>query len=143
MPFRQGKTFPLINCYEFLISGITLIASQPRKGVFVFDPIFETLYNDCDESMRAELEESHIPTAISAFTTPVLAPMWSDPALDGRRVYIHTEKDQVFPPQFQEMFVQGSGVDWKVVRVDSGHSSFVSIPEGVAKIIIDAAASWS
>jgi len=93
--------------------------------------------------MHEELKASHVPTGLSALTTPVLKPLWQDPGFDGgRRVCIKTLRDQTFLPAAQSMFIENCGVEWKVVAVDGGHCAFISRAEEVAGCIVEAVESW-
>lgn len=129
-------------CIDVLILGDANV-HQPAPGLLTFDPVIETLYNDTDPAMHKALEAGHIPSAISIFTTPVLAPLWMDLALNGRRVCIKTLKDQIFPPFVQDMFLEKSPVDWKVVEVDGGHCAFIAKAEEVANLIAKAAEGYT
>ena len=48
---------------------------------------------------------------------------------------MHTKEDQALPPFAQDMFVNASGVTWNILKLDTGHSPFLSEPVHVAKII--------
>ena len=100
------------------------------------------LWNDLDEELQEKLKPTHLPHSVNAFETPVRKPLWTDSALDGRRVYILTKLDKTFPPEAQKMFVDGSGVDWNVKEVEAGHAAFIGKAEEVAGIIVKAARTW-
>lgn len=73
----------------------------------------------------------------------MLAPLWADPALEGKRVYIRTLIDRTFPVAVQTIFIENCGVDWKIVDVEGGHCAFISRPADVAEVIVGAAESWA
>ena len=52
------------------------------------------------------------------------------------KLYLLCERDQAIPPAFQEVMVQVGKFD-KVVRLESGHSPFLSIPHRVVEAIVD------
>lgn len=54
---------------------------------------------------------------------------------DSRRVYLHTLNDQALPPFAQDAFVADSGVEWKVQKLDTSHSPFLSEPAQLAEVI--------
>ena len=108
----------------------------------VFDPVIGTLFNDAPQSMHAQLLESHIPHAIKAFITPVLPPLWSDPALKNRRVWLISTLDVIFPATVQRSLAAASGVDWSFEEVEAGHCAFITKPQDVAKVIFGAARRW-
>ena len=93
--------------------------------------------------MHAQLLESHIPHAINAFTTPVLPPLWSDPALENRRVWLVPTLDVIFPATVQRSLAAASSVDWSFKEVEAGHCAFFTMPQDVAEVIFDIAQRWS
>lgn len=48
---------------------------------------------------------------------------------------MHTKEDQALPPFVQDMFVNDSRVIWKVLKLNTGHSPFLSEPVHVVGII--------
>ncbi|KAF2166115.1 hypothetical protein M409DRAFT_23843 [Zasmidium cellare ATCC 36951] len=115
----------------------------PQPGFLVFDPAIDTLYHDVsDASLQKTLGEGHLPQAIACFETPIKDPLWSDPELDGRRVYLLTKEDKVFPPEAQPVLVKGSGVEWDVKEIEGGHCAFIQEAEAVAKATIESIEKW-
>lgn len=41
---------------------------------------------------------------------------------------IKTLQDATFPPGAQQMFADGSGVDWEILEVDGGHEAVGMCP---------------
>lgn len=70
-----------------------------------------------------------------SFNSPVGQVHYQDTAYDGRRVYLHTIQEQALPPFAQDHFVSGSGTAWKVVKMDTSHSPFLSVPDELADIV--------
>ena len=70
-----------------------------------------------------------------SFNSPAETVHYQDAEYNGRRVYLHTTQDQALPPFAQDLFVNGSGVAWNVVQLDTSHSPFLSIPEKLADIV--------
>ena len=70
-----------------------------------------------------------------SFNSPAGRVHYQDAAYDGRRVYLHTTQDQALPPFAQDMYVSGSGTTWKVLKLDTSHSPFLSIPDKLADIV--------
>lgn len=64
--------------------------AQPAPGLFVFDPVIDTLFNDADPDLQGQFAAGHTPHSINPFVTPVHAPLWTDPHFNGRRVLIKT-----------------------------------------------------
>ncbi|KAK4956445.1 hypothetical protein LTR10_005970 [Elasticomyces elasticus] len=115
---------------------------HPSPGLFVFDPVVPYLFNDTDPETAEELAKAHLPHAMQPLMTPVSAPLWTDPALDGRRAYFKTMRDKTFAPEVQQMFIEGSGVKWEVVEIDGGHEAFLTKPKLVADAVLKLAKSW-
>ncbi|KAK5674393.1 hypothetical protein LTR17_027805 [Elasticomyces elasticus] len=115
---------------------------HPSPGLFVFDPIIPYLFNDTNPEKAEEFAKGHLPHAMQPLLTAVSAPLWTDPALDSRRAYLKTMLDTTFPPEVQQMFVDGSGVNWEVVEVDGGHEAFLTKPKLVADAVLKLAESW-
>lgn len=116
----------------------------PRSGLLVFEPTIDTLYHDVsDTSLQKTLGEGHLPQALACFETPVKDPLWSDPELDGRRVYLLTKGDRVFPPEAQPVLVQGSGVEWDMKEIEGGHCAFIHNAGGVANVVVEAVQKWT
>lgn len=88
------------------------------------------------------LARGHLPHAIKPFDTPVSAPLWTDEGLDGRLLYLKTLQDATFPPEAQQMFIDGSDVCWDVVDGDGGHEVFLTQPKVAADAIIDVLEKW-
>lgn len=70
-----------------------------------------------------------------SFNSPAGPVHYQDAVYNGRRVYLHTTQDQALPPFAQDLFVEGSGVAWNVLQLDTSHSPFLSIPDKLADIV--------
>ncbi len=46
-------------------------------------------------------------------------------------------QDYALPPVLQDMFMQKSGVEWKVKDIEASHSPFASKPEETVQILED------
>ena len=68
---------------------------------------------------------------------------YTEPAYDGRRVYIRTENDQALPAFVQDLFIEGSGVKWDVVKLDTSHSPFLSTPADLTKTLVGFVEGWA
>ena len=60
-----------------------------------------------------------------------------DAAAAGKIAYILCEKDAAVPAFIQEKIIAGSGVEWKVERLESGHCPMISCPEKLAGLLVD------
>lgn len=53
--------------------------------------------------------------------------------------YIRTGQDRTIPAHVQQMLLVGSGVEWLVMDIDSGHNAQVSRPEELVGILVEVA----
>ncbi|KAI1320763.1 alpha/beta-hydrolase [Xylariaceae sp. FL0255] len=102
-------------------------SDKPSSGLALIEPAMDILYNDCEPS--PELDQAMKPHALRAFETKPSAPGWKDSGFDGRRLYLRTIKDQCNPASLQDIWIEKTGVQWKVVDIDTGHMPFVSQPQ--------------
>ena len=77
-----------------------------------------------------------LPHSLLSFNTPSAQTYYGIAHYDNRRIYLHTNHDQTLPPFAQDAFVAESGVVWKVVELDTGHSPFFSEPQLLAALVI-------
>lgn len=104
----------------------------------------ETLYNDADMSIKADMEAGMKPHALAAFETPATAPAWSEPVFDGRRAYLKTMDDHCNPVEFaQQPWLLGCGVDWiEVELAGSSHCPFITRPKEVVDCCVPIFKKW-
>ena len=76
------------------------------------------------------------PHGYRCLETPASRPCWGERGYEGRRGYIRTGRDAVNPAFAQDLWMQGSGVGWEVVRTDWGHCPYVTFPEDLAGHIV-------
>ena len=74
--------------------------------------------------------------SLLSFNTPSAQTYYGIAAYDNRRIYLHTNQDQALPPSIQDAFVAGSGAVWKVLKLDTSHSPFLSQPRRLAALLI-------
>ena len=78
-----------------------------------------------------------------ALDSPAPPAAWAEPEFAGKLVFIRCMQDQALPPFLQDMFVEKSGVEWKVKDIDTSHSPFASKPEELVKILVDVAEQFN
>ena len=100
----------------------------------VIDPK-TTFYADVPEPLASEASNQIYGQSLASFNSPSGATHYGDKFYDNRRVYIHTNQDQALPPFAQDAFVANSGVAWKVQKLDTSHSPFLSEPAQLAFIV--------
>ena len=70
-----------------------------------------------------------------AFDSPAPPMGWADPEFKGKIAFIRCMKDQALPPFLQDMFMEKSGVEWKVKDIEASHSAYASEPEELANTL--------
>lgn len=70
-----------------------------------------------------------------AFDSPAPPMGWADPDFAGKIAFIRCMKDQALPPFLQDMFMEKSGVEWKVKDIETSHSAYASQPEELANTL--------
>ena len=76
------------------------------------------------------------PQSLVSFNAPSAQTYYGIAPYNKRRIYIHTNQDQALPPVAQDAFVTGSGVEWKVLKINTSHSPFYSEPGQLANLLI-------
>lgn len=93
-------------------------------------------YADVAEPLASKAAHQVRPQSLLSFDSASGQTYYGDPAYENRRTYLHTSKDQTMPPVYQDAFVTASGTEWKVQKLDAGHSPFLSQPKQLAAIIV-------
>ncbi len=94
-----------------------------------------TLYGDVDETVAEKMNHGLLPHALKAFESPAPPPAWAEPAFKGRIAFLKCLEDQALPTFVQDMFLQRSGVEWKVKEIEAGHSAYAARPQEVTEIL--------
>jgi hypothetical protein len=82
------------------------------------------------------LAASSVPQCLGSFTSPVPRASWDAEDFKGRVAFIRAINDAGIPLQIQQMMIDGSGEDWIVRDMESGHSPNVSQPEKLVEILV-------
>jgi hypothetical protein len=94
-------------------------------------------FNDLnEEDAKAAISQLKL-QAEPALSSPSGPPAWSDSVYDGKRAYIQAALDNGIPFVAQDAMVTYSGVKWDTIKLDTGHSPFLSQPEAVAEFVVD------
>ncbi|GIZ45534.1 hypothetical protein CKM354_000869600 [Cercospora kikuchii] len=109
---------------------------KPREGLAVIEPLFETLCHDADPSLESEVESQARPHGYLCFATPMPAQSWSEKGYTGRLAYIRTSEDRINPAFAQDMWIQGTGVEWDVLNMEASHAPYISKPKELAQHIV-------
>ncbi|CAI6287598.1 unnamed protein product [Periconia digitata] len=108
------------------IKDTALLTVNGPKAIF---------YNDVDDETAEWAVSLLLPQAASSLDTPSGPPAWQDSAYDCRRTYIQTTMDKAFPFVGQDAMVKYSGVEWDVVKLESGHSPFLNHSKELVDVV--------
>ena len=95
-----------------------------------------TFYADVAEPLAITAADLLRSQSLLSFNTSSAQTYYGIAAYDNRRIYLHTSRDQALPPFAQDAFVVGSGAVWKVLKLDTSHSPFLSEPGPLAALLI-------
>ncbi len=70
------------------------------------------------------------------FATESLKPAWAEPSYQDRCIYLRCTMDECITASFQDALIEFSGVEWRVVDLDTGHCPFFGMPEALAKMLV-------
>ena len=82
---------------------------------------------------------SAIAQGMTSFTSPAPRATWNSDAYKGRVAFIRTLNDAAIPLQVQQMMLDGSGTEWIIKDIESGHSPQISQPEKLLAILVSLA----
>lgn len=119
----------------FLAGGEPPPLQASDDGFLFFDPaVFPQAFaQDLEPSRGAFLATAQVPTAASAFSTPVKQASWRDKPC----FYVVASEDRIIPPAAQRQMAQRAGA--KVTELPGSHAVYISRAVEVANAI-DAAA---
>ncbi|KAI4104262.1 MAG: hypothetical protein LQ339_003881 [Xanthoria mediterranea] len=109
--------------------------NTPIGLIGVVDPK-TTFYADVMEPLATKAADRILPHSLLSFKTALSQTFYGIPAYNGRRTYLHTNRDQALPPFAQEAFVAASGVEWDVQNLETSHSPFLSESKQLAAIVV-------
>ena len=124
------------HCNPKIKAVYSIFSSQPRPGVAIIDPVMETLYGDCDRVLQPELEAALTPHGYHCLETKASAPCWVEKGYKGRLAYVRTAQDGVNPAFAQDLWIESSGAQWDVTKMDASHGVFISQPKELAARIV-------
>ncbi|KAH7394352.1 hypothetical protein BKA66DRAFT_606552 [Pyrenochaeta sp. MPI-SDFR-AT-0127] len=97
------------------------------------------LYQDVPAELANVIAVSAMAQGMTSFTTPVPPASWKSEEYKGRVAFIRTLKDAAIPLPVQQMMIDGTGVEWIIKDIDSGHSPQISQPEKLTELLVDLA----
>lgn len=97
----------------------------------------QTFYHDVPEPLATEACKKVLDHSLVAFNVSSGPVFYGTQHYDKRRAYIHTVNDMTLPPADQDKFVNNSGAEWDVRRIDTSHSPFLSEPKMLASMVVE------
>ncbi|PNS16083.1 MAP kinase kinase kinase wis4 [Sphaceloma murrayae] len=114
-----------------------VLLNNPREGLCFPDGPDYFYKPEIDPKLADELFSKLRGQAMQVMTTPLQKPAWSDPQMKGKLGYIKCLRDQAIPLEGQTAVIQGTGQEWHIAEMDTGHSPFVSRAGETAKVCLD------
>jgi hypothetical protein len=100
------------------------------------------LYQDVPGDLAAVVAVSAMAQGMTSFTSPIPRASWDSDDYKGRIAFVRTVNDAAIPLAIQQMMIDGSGVEWIIEDMESGHSPQISQPEKLATILIELARTF-
>ena len=97
------------------------------------------LYQDVSPDLANAAVLSATSPCLTSFRSPCPAATWDAEHFKGRCAYIRTGNDRAVPHEVQNMMLQGTGQEWIIRDVDTGHSPQLAAPEKLCGIILELA----
>ncbi|UKZ75426.1 hypothetical protein TrVFT333_003111 [Trichoderma virens FT-333] len=107
------------------------------EGVLYTINDVETFYHDCPAEIASSVTATLKPHSEEALKTAPSAVGWQDKAYNGRRAYIRCLQDRALPITIQDHLIARSEVEWVVKALDSSHSPFLSMPDELARVLVE------
>jgi hypothetical protein len=79
---------------------------------------------------------------MTSFTAPCPRASWDADEFKGRVAFIKTLNDATIPPPVQQMMIDGTGVNWTLKEINSGHSPQLVKAEELKTMIVDLVESF-
>lgn len=105
---------------------------EVRDGLQVPHNAQEMLYHDVSPPELAEKAASLVmPNSRSVSEGTISYVPWNDMPC----TYVLCEQDKAVPPEVARWLIASAGVKCQMVRLESGHSPFLSMPERTARVV--------
>ena len=109
---------------------------QEANDLVLCDDRVPPLFNDVAPAHAAVAAISAMAQGLSSFTSPCPGASWDSDEFKGRVAYIRTAQDHTIPAPVQQMMLDGSGVQWLLRDIDSGHNAQISRPEELVGVVV-------
>ncbi|KAF2825590.1 hypothetical protein CC86DRAFT_324076 [Ophiobolus disseminans] len=113
------------------------IRPDPPANLLRCDERVGPLYHDAPRELADVVAISGMAQGMTSFTSPVPRASWDSDDYKGRVAFIRTTLDPAIPLQIQQMMIDGTGVEWIVKDIESGHSPQISQTEKLVEILVD------
>ncbi|KAF2712413.1 hypothetical protein K504DRAFT_401252 [Pleomassaria siparia CBS 279.74] len=97
------------------------------------------LYQDVSKDLANVVAVSAMAQGMTSFTSPCPRASWDSDEYKGRVAFIRTLKDAAVPLPAQQMMLDGTGAEWIVKDIESGHSPQISQPEKLTALLVEIA----
>lgn len=95
------------------------------------------LYQDVPAELAETVAVSAMAQGLVSFTSPIPRASWDSEDYKGRVAFIRTVNDVGVPVALQQMIIDGTGAEWIVKDIESGHCPQLSQPEKLVEILVD------
>ncbi|KAF7874179.1 hypothetical protein EAF04_002851 [Stromatinia cepivora] len=114
------------------------ITPDKPNGILTCDDPGPSLYNDVTPPLfqDAIIMSTLCPSSASWHSAYPRA-SWDQEAFKGRIAFARTLKDTGIPLDYQDLFLRGTGVDWIVRDVDTGHSPQLVEAEMICELLVE------
>ncbi|KAI9643807.1 hypothetical protein NHQ30_007157 [Ciborinia camelliae] len=116
------------------------IAPDKAAGILTCDDPGPPLYGDVTpQEFQDAIVMSTLCPSYASWHSACPRASWDEEAFKGRIAFVRTLKDTGIPLEFQDMFIKGTGVDWIVKDMDTGHSPQLVQPEKICDMLVELA----
>ncbi|KAF2242846.1 hypothetical protein BU26DRAFT_510087 [Trematosphaeria pertusa] len=115
------------------------IRPDPAANLLRCDDRIPPLFQDVPADLADAAAVSAMAQGMTSFTSPCPRATWDSDEYKGRVAFIRTLNDACIPLPVQQMMIEGTGVDWIVKDIESGHSPQISQPEKLTAMLVDLA----
>ncbi|KAH3905254.1 hypothetical protein HBI56_173410 [Parastagonospora nodorum] len=113
------------------------ITPDPLLNVLRCTDRIRPLYHDVPADLAEALAVSAMVQGKTSFESPCPRATWDSDHFKGRVAFVRTLKDASIPVDVQQMMIDGTGVEWIVKDIESGHSPQGSQPEKLTSIVVE------
>ncbi|KAI9643806.1 hypothetical protein NHQ30_007156 [Ciborinia camelliae] len=116
------------------------MAPDKAAGILTCDDPGPPLYGDVTpQEFQDAIVMSTLCPSYASWHSACPRASWDEEAFKGRIAFVRTLKDTGIPLEFQDMFIKGTGVDWIVKDMDTGHSPQLVQPEKICDMLVELA----